>query len=113
MPPTPRKPRTSPTPEEWLALRDAADADAKEALDHIYGAMLKLPEFTLKNGTKCRVDALSAPEVDSSGELKCGFDVLLGDRGHLEFTVAHTGWGKSFAKAEESRAKPKGPGAQR
>jgi hypothetical protein len=113
MPPTPRKRRTSPSAEEWIALRNAADADAKEALDHIYGAMLKLPEFTLKNGTKCRVDALSAPEVDSGGELKCGFDVLLGDRGHLEFTVTKTGWGRSFVKTEEPKAKGKEAGRGR
>ena len=65
--------------------------------------MLKTPEFTLQNGTKCRVDPLYAPELDSSGDLKCGFDVLTED-GHLEFTVGHTGWGKSFVKAEEHRA---------
>jgi hypothetical protein len=58
-------------------------------------------------------DALSAPKVDSSGELKCGFDILLGDRGHLEFTMAHTGWGRSFVKTEQPKEKGKGPGRGR
>jgi hypothetical protein len=113
MPPTPRKRDPRPTLEELQAMRDAADADAKEALAHIYQAMLKLPEFTLKNGTKCRLDALSSPEVDSGGELKCAFDVMLGDRGHLEFKMAHTGWGRSFVKAEQPKEKVEGPGKGR
>jgi hypothetical protein len=92
-----------------LALRADADANAKEVLGHMYRAIMQTPEFTLENGTKCRVDPFYEPEVDSGGELTCGFDVLMGDHGHLEFTVANTGWGKSFVKAEEQRAKPKGP----
>ena len=73
---------------------------AKEVLSHIYQAILKTPEFVLQNGMKCRVDSFFEPEVDSDGDLKCGFDVLTEDGGHLEFTVGRTGWGKSFAKTE-------------
>jgi hypothetical protein len=101
-----RQPR--PTAEQIRALQEAADAQAKEVLGHIYQAVLKTPEFTLQDGTKCRVNPYYEPQVDSAGELKCGFDVLTAD-GHLEFTVGHTGWGKSFAKAEEHKANPKGP----
>jgi hypothetical protein len=95
---TPREdPRGRPTPEEIRAHQESVAAHAKEALGHMYEAMLKTPEFTLQDGTKCRVNAYYAPEVNSDGDLKCGVDVLLGDTGHLEFTVQHTGWGRSFA----------------
>jgi hypothetical protein len=99
---------TGPSPEQMLAQ---IDAQAKEVLGHIYRAVLKTPEFTLENGTKCRVDPYCEPEVDSAGELKCSFDVQTAD-GYLQFTVGHTGWGKSFAKAESQRVKRKGPGRQ-
>jgi hypothetical protein len=93
----PRPPRDNrPTPDEIRAMQDRRDAHAKEVLDHMYEAVLKTPEFTLKDGTTCRVDAFYKPEVNSDGELKCGFDILFGDGTHLEFTVGHTGWGKSF-----------------
>jgi hypothetical protein len=38
-----------------------------------------------------------SPELNDDGELKCGVDVRLPDGSHLEFTLANTGWGKSFA----------------
>jgi hypothetical protein len=101
--------QTGPTPEQMLA---EIDAQAKEVLGHIYQAVLKTPEFTLKNGMKCRVSPLSEPEVDSDEELKCSFDVQTAD-GHLEFTVGHTGWGKSFVQAEAQKVKPKRPGRPR
>jgi hypothetical protein len=78
----------------------------------IYQAVLKTPEFTLKNGTKCRLKPYYEPEVDPAGELKCSFDVQTAD-GYLQFTVGHTGWGKSFVQAEAQKAKPKGPGRRR
>jgi hypothetical protein len=107
--PKDRQPRL--TPEQIRAHLEAANAQAKEVLGHIYRTVLTTPEFTLENGTKCRVDPFYEPEVNSDGELKCGFDVQIPD-GHLEFTVGHTGSGKSFAKTETQKVKRKGPGRQ-
>ncbi len=76
--------------------KEEATAPAKEVLDHVYQALLRTPEFTLADGTKARVDAYYAPELDDEEELKCGFDVLLDNGTHLEFTVRNSGWGKSF-----------------
>jgi hypothetical protein len=111
MRPRPRDRQPRLTAEQIRAQLEPADAQAKEVLGHIYRAMLKTPEFTLENGTKCRVDAFYEPEVNADGELKCGIDVLLPD-GHLEFTVGHTGSGKSFAKAETQKVQRKRPGRQ-
>lgn len=93
-------------------LREAVDAQAKEVLAHVYQTVLQTPEFTLKDGTKCRVESFYEPEVNSDGELTCGFDVQMGNGKHLEFTVGHTGWGKSFAKTEAPKVKGKGSGRQ-
>jgi hypothetical protein len=109
MRPHPKEPQNRLSPEQIRVLQDEADAQAREVLGHIYQAMLKTPEFTLQNGMKCRVYPLYAPELDASGDLKCGFDVLTKD-GHLEFTVGRTGWGKSFVQAEEQRAQRKASG---
>jgi len=100
-----------PTPEQIRAMQESIDAHAKEVLGHIYQAMLKTPEFALRDGTKCRVDPYYEPEVNSGGDLKCGFDVLLDDGTQLEFTMAHTGWGKSLAPG--LAGKPRGPGRGR
>jgi len=78
----------------------------------MYDAMLKTPEFALKNGMKCRVDPFYAPEVGADGNLKCGFDIQLENGAHLEFTVGHTGGGKSFVGTETQRMKSKGSGRQ-
>jgi hypothetical protein len=109
--PKPKGHQTRPTPEQIAALQEEADAQAKEVLSHIYQAVLKTPEFTLRNGTKCRVDPFYEPQVDAAGDLKCGFDVLTAD-GHLEFTVGCTGSGKSFVKAEDQKVKRRGSGRQ-
>ncbi len=81
---------------------------AKEVLGRMYQAILKTPEFTLADGTKCRVDALAEPTHGTEGDLTCGFDVLLGDSGHLEFTVKHTGWGRALAAAEVQKKARRG-----
>jgi hypothetical protein len=70
--------------------------------------MLKTPEFTLQDGRKCKVDPFYAPELDTAGELKCGVDVLIDDGTHLEFTVGHTGWGKSVAAANAANKTKRG-----
>jgi len=110
MRPKPKDPQTRPTPDEIRALQDTADAQAKEVLSHIYQAMLKTPEFTLQDGTTCRVESYYAPELNSDGDLKCGLDVRMQDGSHLEFTVGHTGWGRSFAKTEVEKTKGKRSG---
>jgi hypothetical protein len=92
--PSRRKPNTW---EEFIAAQKEATGPGKEVLSHIYQAILKTPAFTLTDGTKCRVDALFEPDVNADGDLKCGFDVLLGEAGHLEFTVTQTGWGRALA----------------
>jgi len=94
-----QRPRKRPqvTWEEFIAAQKDATGPGKEVLSHIYQAILKTPEFTLADGTKCRVDALFEPMVNADGDLKCGFDVLLREAGHLEFTVQQTGWGRALA----------------
>jgi hypothetical protein len=76
--------------------RKLATAPAKEVLEHLYKAVLTVPEFTLKDGTRARLDPYIEPEVGDDGELRCGFDVLLDNGSHLEFMVKNTGWGKGF-----------------
>jgi hypothetical protein len=110
MPPHPKDRTPKPTPEQIRALREPVDGRAKEVLGHIYRAMLQTPDFTLADGTTCRVDPYYGPQVDDGGSLKCGIDVLMQDGSHLEFTVGHTGWGKSFAQTEAQKVKSKGPG---
>ena len=65
MPPRPRDRQPRLTAEQIPAQLEPVDAQAKEVLGHIYRAMLKTPEFTLENGTKCRVDAFYEPEVNA------------------------------------------------
>lgn len=72
-------------------------APATEVLEHLYRAILTVPEFKLRDGTCAKVDAYYEPEVGKEGELQFGFDVLLDDKSHLEFTLTNTGWGKSLA----------------
>ena len=92
---------------------DAIDAQAKEVLAHFYQALLKTPAFTLKDGTKCSVEPFYEPEVNSGGDLQCGFDVRMDNGTQLEFTFGKTGWGKSFVEAEAQKAQPKAPGRRR
>lgn len=83
--------------------RGEAMAPAQEVLEHLYQSLLAVPEFTLKDGTKARLDPYYAPEVDDDGELRCGVDVLLDNGSHLEFTMANTGWGKSLAVVRQKK----------
>ena len=108
MPPRPERGRPRPTADQIVALRERAEAQAKEVLEHMYQAILKTPEFVLSDGTKCRVDAYYEPQVNADGELQCGFDVLTGDS-HLEFTVGNTGWGRGFAPSQAAPRPRKGP----
>lgn len=79
--------------------REAEMAQAREVLEHVYGELLKAPEFSLKDGTEAQITRFLNPEVTPDGDLQCGFDVILGDDDtHLEFTITNTGSGKSFVK---------------
>ena len=115
MSPRPRTPREDrhdrPTPEQIRAMQERTDAQAKEVMAHMYQAMLATPEFTLADGTTCRVDPFYEPEVNSGGDLKCGLDVLMSDGTHLEFTVDYSGSGRSLAA--ELAKKPQKPGRSR
>jgi hypothetical protein len=83
------------TPEE-IATRiiEQATAPAKEALEHIHNAVLALPEFTLKDGTKARTTQFEPPDINEDGELTCSFHVNLDNGTDLTFTVKDSGWGK-------------------
>ena len=57
--------------------------------------------FTLADGKKARFDGDIPPEQNDDGEVTCGFDVLIDNGSHLEFTVTNTGWGKAMALAPD------------
>lgn len=86
--------------QELLAAADAArqetTASAKEVMDHLQQALLAIPPFTLKDGTKAQLNPYISPELNKDGQVAFGVDVLLENRGHLEIMVTNTGWGKSF-----------------
>jgi hypothetical protein len=92
-------------------MLDRIDAYAKEVLGRMYQAILGTPDFTLQDGTTCRVDPYYEPQVNAAGELKCGIDVLMDNGKQLEFTVGHSGWGKSFVAGLAN--KPPKPGRNR
>jgi len=98
-------------PVDLVEARRETTEPAKEVLEHLYKALLAVPAFTLKNGSKASVERYCAPEIDEEGELHCGFDVRLENGAYLEFTVKNTGWGKSFMA--ESIKKPENGGHQR
>ena len=85
-----------PQRDEVKERLDRIDAQATEVLGHMYQAALAVPEFTLADGTRCEVEGFYGPERNAEGKLKCGIDVTLSDGTQLEYTVGHTGWGRSF-----------------
>lgn len=86
--------------QELLAPVDEAKRDttvsALEVMGLLHQALLNMPPITLRDGTNALVSAYVSPEVNKDGQVAFGIDVLLQHRGHLEFTVTNTGWGKSF-----------------
>jgi hypothetical protein len=68
-------------------------------IEHIHKAILAMPEFMLRDGTKARVTNLAAPAPNADGDLLCDFDVELPNDAHLEFNVKNTGWGTPFVAA--------------
>jgi hypothetical protein len=76
---------------------------AAEVLGYVANTMLKAREFTLRDGTACRVDDFKGPTLNADGKLECAFDVSIADGSHLAFKVGHTGWGKSFAAGEAEK----------
>ena len=85
------------TPERFAKAKQETTAPAKEAMEHLYQALLNTSSFVLKNGGTANVEAYYPPEINDAGEAECGVDVRLPDGSHLEFTMRNTGWGKSFA----------------
>src|SRR5947209_2615793 len=75
---------------------------AREILEHLYGQILALPRFALKDGSQVRLEAFFPPEEDDEGELRCGFDVLLQNGAHLEFVLPNSGWGSPI-RSDTSR----------
>ncbi len=90
--------------------RKQAHASASEVTEHLYQSLLGLSSFQLKDGTTARVESYYKPEIDDDDQLNCGVDVWLDNGMHLEFTLANTGWGKSFvAGLAQNRGKsPRG-----
>jgi hypothetical protein len=79
-------------------------------LEYLYRSILATPEFTLKDGTKARLDPYIEPATGRDGELCCGVDVLLDNGSHLEFMVTNTGWGKGLMPPHSERGKEKDRG---
>jgi hypothetical protein len=77
-------------------------------LEHVYRTILAMPTFTLADGKKARLDAYFLPEVNDGGKVTCGFDVLIDNVSHLEFTVTNTGWGKAMVAGPDVKKKRKG-----
>ena len=67
------------------------------------------PDSRSRTARTARVEDYYPPEVNDDGDLACGFDVVLDNGTHLEFSIKNTGWGKSFAAAHA----PKKPGRGR
>jgi hypothetical protein len=47
----------------------------------VHNAILAIPEFTLKGGTKAKITDLAPPKVNDDGDVQCGFDVELANGG--------------------------------
>jgi hypothetical protein len=87
--------KKQPSAEELAAsFRDEAAGPATEVLQHLSDALLLIPAFKLRDSRECKVEPYYAPQDGQDG-LKCGIDVRLPD-GHLEYTIANTGWGRSI-----------------
>ena len=100
--------KKKPTIDELVArYKPDTTAPVKEVLEQLHKAVLATPAFTLNDGTKAKVENFFSPEFGDDGELSCGFDVIMDNGTHLEFTVKNTGWGKSFAAAALTPKKPK------
>jgi len=86
-----------PSLDELVArYRDDVTGPAAEILGHIYTTLLATPEFRLADGRIAKVEAYYPPQADDDEEMHCGIDVRLSDGTQLEFTMANTGWEKSF-----------------
>ncbi len=97
---------------DLYATADAAKREiagpATEVLLHLQQALSSMPPFVLKDGTRARFELYVSPEINKYGDATCGVDAILEDKGHLEFTVTNTGWGKSLAQSHHDRPKPRG-----
>ena len=109
MPPRPERRPARPTAEQIQADRQRATVQAAEVFGQISQTMLKMPAFTLHDGTACRVHAFDPPKLNADGKLECAFDVLMADGSHLAFTIGHTGWGKASAPGRAAPPPRSGP----
>lgn len=96
--------------EQVASAKKEALGPVDEVLGHLYRGILAVSEFTLKDGTKARLDPYIEPTRGEDGHATCGFDVLLDNGSHLEFTVSNTGWGKAIAPKHGPSRKPRGRG---
>jgi hypothetical protein len=98
------KKRSRPSVDELVSqYRDEVTAPAAEILKHIYATLLATPEFRLADGRSAKVEAYYPPEADDDDKMHCGIDVRLSDGTQLEFTLANTGWEKSFLHELQER----------
>lgn len=99
---------------ELYAAADASKREiagpATEVLQHLQQALSAMTPFVLKDGTRARFELYVSPEINKYGDATCGVDAILEDKGHLEFTVTNTGWGKALAPAHRAKPKPRGRG---
>ncbi len=82
------------SPKDIARYRQDTTTPAREVLEHIYNAVLAVPTFTLKDGTKAQLSRLRSPELNEDEEVTCSFDVDFEDGSRLEFTLKNTGWGR-------------------
>jgi hypothetical protein len=98
------KNRSRPSLDELVSqYRDEVTTPAAEILKQIYATLLATPEFRLADGRSAKVEAYYPPEADDDDKMHCGIDVRLSDGTQLEFTLANTGWEKSFLHELQER----------
>ncbi len=77
-----------PTSDTIAKIKHETVKPAKEVVELIYQTILAMPAFTLAGGKKARTDPYIPQEVNDDGEVTCGFDVLIDNGSHREFTVS-------------------------
>ena len=78
---------------------------AKEVLERLFGGLLQVSSFTLKDGLQATVMPYFEPRVDDDEQYHCGIDVNFSDGSQLEFTLANTGWGRPLGPVADMIAK--------
>ena len=96
--------------DEILTAKDEVTGPAAEVLEHLYQALMQVPEFRLSDATTATVEAYYPPTIDEEGEAHCGIDVRMGNGNLLEFTLRNTGWEKSLVQANTTSKASRGSG---